>query len=341
MTIVYKTPNNNISFIIFQVHLYTIEQLRLFMKMDVNRYLYFDATSGIIQKNPDQKNVFLYSLVWRHPLPGKVALPLAEMLSTDQHSREIRHFLTTLTDSARANGFLLKPRKLESDFSFAILQAECFSFNNCDLRAYIAWCWQVQNKNMTMKEIKEKTIIHTCVAHCMKMFSRQIAKHVPDRKLRQFILYCLGYFVNLTTMVEVRDLFHQFCTVFGSPRVDTTVEEVMRNLKLKVKAIDVAKYEEADDQDSAMTCGLSVSTRNSEFYVDCLKIYSAKHIAHTSSPKNNYYCEEFLKTFLNLYTAYIPLWTGIMLADLTSLSKELTTDVSQKPAWTLKRDIRH
>ena len=27
-----------------------------------------------------------------------------------------------------------------------------------------------------------------------------------------------------------------------------------------------------------------------------------------------------------------------MLADLTSLSKDLTTDVSQKPAWTLKRD---
>ena len=139
---------------------------------------------------------------------------------------------------------------------------------------------------MTMKEIQEKTIIHTCVAHCMKMFSRQIAKHVPDRKLRQFILYCLGYFVNLTTMVEVRDLFHQYCTGFGSPKVDTTVEKVMRNLKLKVKAIDVTKYEEADDQDSTMTCGLSVSTRNSEFCVDCQKKYSGKHIAHMSSPQN-------------------------------------------------------
>ena len=57
------------------------------------------------------------------------------------------------------------------------------------------------------------------------------------------VLYCLGYFVNLTTMVEVRDLFNQLCTVFGLPRVDTTVEELMRNLIQKVKTNGTAKYE--------------------------------------------------------------------------------------------------
>ena len=69
-------------------------------------------------------------------------------------------------------------------------------------------------------------------------------------------------------MVEVRDLFHQLCTVIGSTRLDTTVEEVMRNLKIKVKTNNAAKYEEADDQDSPMSSGISMSTQNSELYVD-------------------------------------------------------------------------
>ena len=120
------------------------------------------------------------------------------------------------------------------------------------------------------KRDKRKTMSsHLCCSMHKNVF------RVSDRKHRQFIIYCLGYFVNLTTMVEVRDLFHQLCTVFGSSSVDTTVdttvEEVMRNIKLKVKTTDAAKYEEADDQDPLMTSGLSVSIRSSEFYIDCLK----------------------------------------------------------------------
>ena len=261
--------------------------------------------------------MFLYSLVWKHPIPGNIAIPVAEMLSTDQHSREIRHFLTSVCDSARELGLLFQPRKIESDFSFAILQSVSSAFNGYDLRSYVTFCWEVQSGKVSPKNVSNKTVIHTCVAHCIKMFSRKLSKHVQSLKLRKFILYCLGHLLNMTDYGDVRNFFQQLCVVLGSQRMDKHVSETLNLLKYNIKedsnACKDTFIEEAEEQTDLERFG---TLKKSEFYTDCLGIYDKRRTPEETAPINGYYADEFLRVFIETYTGLIPLWTGIMLRHL-------------------------
>lgn len=307
------------------------------MKFGGKQSLYFDATSSIVQNIPDQKSVFLYSLVWKHPISGRVAIPAAEMISTDQHSREIQHFLSCVCDSARENGFLFKPHKIESDLSFAILQAECQTFNGCDVRGYLDWCWRVHRGEMTTQQIKSKTIIHTCAAHCIKMFSRQLAKYVASLKLRKFILCCLGQFLNLTKLPEIRGFFKLLCTVLGSPDLDKRVEAGLALLQIYVQkgvTVEIDEQTVSDPESIQSFAGV----RKSEFYRFCYTIYANRHIAVDTGKPNNYYCTEFMQVFLDNYTGLMPLWTGLMLGGVSSLGNDSSGDVSTKRIPEVTRD---
>ena len=55
-----------------------MEQLRAFHSYSESKDLYIDATS-------DEKRACLYSLVMRHPLGNRVAIPVAEMVSTSRY----------------------------------------------------------------------------------------------------------------------------------------------------------------------------------------------------------------------------------------------------------------
>ena len=297
--------------------MYTAKQLSAFIRSDKQQFLYLDATSSLVQKLPNNNNVFLYSLVWKNPIPGNIAIPVAEMLSTDQHSREIRHFLSSVCDSAREQGLLFKPRKIESDFYFAILQSVSSAFNGCDLRSYVTFCWNVQSGRLSSKEVNHKTVIHTCVAHCIKMFSQKLSNHVNSLKLRKFILYCLGHLLNMTDYDDVRNLFKQLCVVLGSQRMDKQVSETLNLLKYNLsKDIGACKNEFQEEADEQTDLELFGALRRSEFYTDCLAMYDKRRVPEETAPIHGYYAGEFLQVFLNTYTGLIPLWTGIMLRHL-------------------------
>ena len=88
----------------FQVHMYMREQLLAFIKQNRNHkgVLFFDATGSLVQKIPGQnQRIFLYALVMENPVEGRSVLPLAEFLSNDHHSSEIKHFLGFLCNDLK------------------------------------------------------------------------------------------------------------------------------------------------------------------------------------------------------------------------------------------------
>ena len=98
------------------VHLYTDQQVQLYLdalrKGQVT--LYFDATGSLIKVPGQPKHIFYYVLMLANPLEGTAGMPVAEMLSNDQHSCKIHHVGSLLECCAKT-----------------LTQAFCYSTDNC------------------------------------------------------------------------------------------------------------------------------------------------------------------------------------------------------------------
>ena len=160
----------------FQCHLFLEDQLYIYRQLNKrDRVLCMDATSTILKKIPGQINVYLYSVVMQKPLERRIALPLAEFLTTDQHASEIKHFLDRLSTSLKDVSSSFLPRRVETDLSWPILQAIVAVFNKEDMISNLKWCWYVIGMKKTMKLIEGRTYPHVCSAHMMKTFIRSLS----------------------------------------------------------------------------------------------------------------------------------------------------------------------
>ena len=305
-----------------------MEQLRAFHSYSESKDLYIDATSGLFQRIPDEKSAYLYSLVMRHPLGNRVAIPVAEMVSTSQYGREIRHWLSVIKDTARFHGIRFQPAKIESDLSFAILQSSCAIFNMCDLKSYMQWCWELHSKHLSRAEIKAKTVLHVCVAHMMKIFSRQAAKSVKSKNLRQFILYCMGFMINLGDMNRIKGLFQLLCMVLGSAAINgavqTCVDELQAIVKGDLQVMDSTE-EELSHQKQTYDDTAEPGLRSTRFYNAFAAIHDLRYVCMNTPTPNPYYAPQFLDDLLRNQMGLIPLWTGLMIGDIGQYATDVET----------------
>ena len=129
---------------------------------------------------PNQKSpVFLYTVLIKNPIDRTCGIPLAECLSNDHHSCKIRHFLERLIVHLIANSSSYMSRRIETDFSWAILQAVVGSFNSQDLLSYLYWAWSVINLQKLSREIRTRTYLHICFSHMIQI----LFADVRDMKL--------------------------------------------------------------------------------------------------------------------------------------------------------------
>ena len=140
----------NYSFNPFKVHLMCGDQLLIFKNMKA-KVLYFDATSSLVINIPNQKAVYLYSLVIHHPLQGRPAFPVTEMLSSSQFSSEITHFLSKFINFGHTMKTTCRPKRIVTDLSWALLQACSKAYNSMDMKSYIGFCFDIVNKKKHLK----------------------------------------------------------------------------------------------------------------------------------------------------------------------------------------------
>ena len=230
----------------FQAHLYLNEQLQAYIKANKGHkgVLFLDATGSIIQKIPGQDGrIFLYSLVMKNPIEGRGALPVAEFLSNDQHSSEIKHFLGVLCNNLKLMTTKYIPRQVETDVSWAIIQAVVQTFNEHNLKAYLEFTWNIVQNKCSVKELKGKTYIHCCSAHMLQLFIRSLLLKKKDKGLSEFILRCLSCLLNCTSLEDARELFAYMCDVM-IPKSES--EQYHRSLKALKNIIKRTAEDEVD-----------------------------------------------------------------------------------------------
>lgn len=136
----------------FGVHMYTETELSILVQHLRKRTpltLYLDATGNVASKVPGQsKRVLYYSLT----LPGGgqnvPPLPVCEML-TNEHSVPpitfwLMHFLRKLSQYTK-----LKVHRIETDYSWALLQSVLLSFNSENICSYLDRAFFCKKKQQT------------------------------------------------------------------------------------------------------------------------------------------------------------------------------------------------
>ena len=127
------------------IHLYTEKQLDIchqFMR-NGNGVFHVDATGKVVADMPDAKPTFYYAIVIKPDnLPP---LPVAEMLANDHTTPTITHFLMRFLRDLQELHPKCLPAQIETDYSYAMINAACLAFNRLSLSRYLDDCWQNQS----------------------------------------------------------------------------------------------------------------------------------------------------------------------------------------------------
>jgi hypothetical protein len=201
----------------FTIHMYSEDQLRILCDhiRAGDAYLYFDSTGTVVGKIPTQdKHVFYYPLVLKSRVKGQPVIPVAEMLSNSHTSGDISNFLFRVSKCMNSiKPGIGPPKKIEIDFSWAMIHGVLLGINNETVLSYLARQWNfLHDKNIAQNE--SKCVIHLCAAHTMHSFGRKLASCTNDKGLKQFFHYCFGILQNCTLLSEMK-VFFDICASYA------------------------------------------------------------------------------------------------------------------------------
>ncbi|KAJ8027019.1 hypothetical protein HOLleu_32031 [Holothuria leucospilota] len=321
----------------FKTILFTEKQLRLYLA-DKGRILYLDATGSIVQKIPgNPKPVFYYALVMKSPLKGKGAIPVAEMLSNDQHASEVCHFLMRLVNSLKSlSGGNISPRRIEIDNSWVMLTSVLQAFNQEDVRAYLRGCWQILACGT---RAPRKTYPHMCSAHIIHQMSRTLSKLKLTKRLSQMTLYAFALLIEATSLQEGTEIFQHVCCLLGTPTITDDVEKSTRVLtKLMEQESQLKSEIDKDHTISEMdNTGFKQGTikETSPFFQHFMSLWLDRQAKNSkggnSGPINSTHKPEIIEVMLNSMMHLFPLWSGAMLGDLQRHTPESAKYTALKP----------
>ena len=153
------------------IHLYTETGLSILvhhLRMKKPVSLYLDATGGVVSKPPEDKRRVLY---YAMALPGHgqdaPPLPVTEMIS-NEHSVPplafwLMQFLLKLSKYTS-----LRVHKVETDYSWALIQAVILAFNKKSIDAYLKRTFHIIQRQQKWVNIKHFTVLYLCSAHIIK-----------------------------------------------------------------------------------------------------------------------------------------------------------------------------
>lgn len=308
----------------FITHMYSTDQLQLLRDLQKKNtlLLYLDATGTVVAKPNDCKRVLYYALCCPvTATTGTTVVAVSEMLSSDQSTPSIQHWLTCFSrDFFKMFNQHLQPQKVETDFSWAIIHGCVLAFCQNDVHMYLQRCLQVS-------EGKQKcsfTVVHICAAHMIKILCCKTSKVKCAKATKDLFLYSMALLQNATTLDEIQALLTDMCAVF--------TEETIRDCQKSLNNLQTAIQNQAviADVETART-----PMEEAELFIDktpktvrhdspFVKLFAGiftdnkKKILKKkglSAPSNPYHCP-CLIDIVSTYIPTLPLWTGIMLKHL-------------------------
>ncbi|KAL0176938.1 hypothetical protein M9458_029268, partial [Cirrhinus mrigala] len=285
--------------------------------------LYLDATGSVVSKIPEQKKrVLYYALVLAGQGHGTPPLPIAEMLSNDHTVPSVSFWLMKFVHNL-SKYTTLTIRYLETDYSWALIQAALLAFNKESILSYLDRCFDIcQGKDDGM-DSKGFTVIHLCSAHVLKAVAQAICRHVTDKGHREFVIFVFARLQNSQTLDEAIWIFQALCIVLQTRTNTASVKKSIKALQGLIQSfnLDIDMPENrvqmsADDKDVQSRTIVGRSRFSTVFRRAFDEATTAVTEEEESSEENLYYSPSIIQTLFNTYMPIFPMWSGVMLGDL-------------------------
>ncbi|KAF3843861.1 hypothetical protein F7725_002710 [Dissostichus mawsoni] len=212
--------------------------------------------------------------------------------------------------------------QIETDFSWALMQATLLAFNRESVDAYLARTFAIINRQKRWDEIKPTTTLHLCSAHIIKAVSNAVSRKTDDPGLREFVTFVFARIQNTVSLQSGQDIFKHLCTVLLAehPRA-TTLENG------DIDSESQSGWEEEEQKRAHTIVGRSPYTQcfQEAFQEAQAAIGEAEEDEDGHQP-NRYHCPKILKVLLGNYMGIFPLWSGAMLGDLRRYARDKTLD---------------
>ena len=302
--------------------------------------LYLDATGGVVRKIPgDNKRVFYYALTL--PGAGRDAppLPVCELLSNNHSVPPLAYWLLQFLHTL-GKYTTHRVNQIETDFSWALMQATLLAFNRESVDAYLARTYTIINRQKRWDEIKPTTILHLCSAHIIKAVSNTVSRKTDDPGLREFVTFVFARIQNTVSLQSGQEIFKHLCTVLLAEHVHPNVHQSLdflqqliakgNNPTLEDGDIDSESqsgWEEEEQKRAQTIVGRSPYTqRFQEAFQEAQATIGEAEEDENGHQPNRYHCPEILKVLFSYYMGIFPLWSGAMLGDLRRYARDKTLD---------------
>ncbi|CAC5394834.1 unnamed protein product [Mytilus coruscus] len=321
----------------FSIICYTEEQIRLMKSLKKNGSLviYLDATGKVVRKIQNQtKKPFYYAACVKSPVKGESSMPVAEMVTNDHTSVSIASFALKLRHATSiVFGRPIVPDRVESDFSWPIINASLAAFCGQNIKQYLNSMWGLLRRENKNEERRDTCIIHLCCSHIIKKVRDKMSELTKDKQLGKFILYCFALLQNATKLEKAKLTFKHIKNVLTCPTLTKRVEEGISYLNLNIESSiesQVEKDTEAEggdfvidfDEDDQLV-SLSTIRKSSPFsdYFFKDKQEGENELDETNEQSNPYYLPPAL-FYIETYMPIIPLWSGIVVSVTEGITRD-------------------
>lgn len=313
----------------FMVHMYSELGMSILVHHLRSRLpvsLYLDATGGVVSKIPDQpKCVLYYALILPGNGPNTPPLPVCEMLSNDHSIPPITFWLMQFALHLTKYTHLTI-HKVETDYSWALIQSVMLALNKEHIISYLNRAYECCTGKKTWDG--SKSILHICATHVLKAVRRSIKKQTDDEGLKDFALFAFARLQNASSMTESGTVFRALCTLLTTPQNTERVKvnrNILESIILRFKqdtpeeTIQSEDWESREREERKQEKSITGSSPFFAYFQQILKEVKEQALDEVCSTDevNPYFCPGILKILFDTYLAIFPLWSGLLLGDLS------------------------
>lgn len=313
----YKTRNMYLQYIgssPFMLQMYTDKQLCLLWSLQRSGLceLHLDATRSFV-KGPVSTGhpILYYVLCTKSPSSSSCILPIAEMLTDDHSTPNVRFWLAAIArDTVIVTGHHPKPHKIECGLRWVLIRVATEVFNEMTLRRYLLICYDVCVNNQAI----DFTVVHICAEHMAELTARHVNKLKLSRQAKKFFLNSFALLQLGKTIQECAEHIKHLNIIFGTKCLTeacrAAISSVRRNLEFQKISTCTHGLGLKDDILERMPKSIN---QGSPF----LKLIPPNDLEEDETingayPPNIYYSAK-LKRLLAKHVAILPLWSRIML----------------------------
>lgn len=321
-----------ISEVPFAVVFYSENQLHLVRKILEETgclNLFVDASCNIA-RSPEgvKKKLYYYAIVAKVKGSDQCAIPIAECFTSDNTVCGIDYFLDIVTQDLKvvlgSSGKVAT--KVETDFSFAMMQSVSRAFNRSDLINYINEMYDVLTGT---KEFSERsTVHHICNSHVTKFVHKKIDKLSQGNSVAsEMAKIWFAQLQKCKTLPEAELLVSNFTKIVSSEFESTKVEDALNALSLPSTyegSRDFSSSESLLNLEEIKEISRDVKEKKnqrerSHFTAHFRRIMEearSQKCESISDTPNAFYIPNMMQYMEDNLFAYFPLWSGVCFAFL-------------------------